>query len=729
MNYIQTNNGMTEMTDTQIIKLCDDECRRLETENGRLSQLEAEGFLENVLWKNFSKTSSSYSQILLIILIVNEKYQQGVLSFDLFSKNSEKFVEFFDSIVSNSFRFIRTFDGTGQESNCSHCISYVQFLVNIFRSADVSVVRNTTLKFLSLSMWNNLSDLRLSNELGNHPNLKKHWEQLLTQENSDSNIGTKSLEVDKRKVAPEISSVKVAVKDKGRTKKVKKSDDSLIEQSLMLSSTELDESKLLALSSWNAQANWMPDMIKLFLNNLNFVATNIKVLGSGDVPSNSNQKGELLSVIHYLQRFCELIVDLLSQLTTRRFLNTLLDDWGFLVSCRRAVVLLSSSDSSSVKLLLQLLSMVDRISRFEVDDQSGDALTLDDCFARRNSKMQSFQTLAFSMYFPLLKDLVFSSTGEATKEQSLRKYLRVLDTQNLEKLALKVGLRVPDSFQPLKTPEVATEGKLLIPASVLGDTEITGHVEADASDADRRSFILDLIVAAYCIPSGASANQIDVLNRLSLYPCETILWDTHQVPTNLLIESKRSNFRPLALPKLNLQFLTMHDYLLRNFELFRLESAFEIREDLADAIKRMAPRANTIHRHGENTTTFGGWARMALPITSVVMEEVSKPLLGEKTPQYVHCCVEVDLSRFSGDIRDEWEALRERDVIFLVCIENPSPDAVVDSTFNEDKVDAVLGKKGQKKKARFVGDDEEATRRFSKQFGNLQIISHIQSFE
>ena len=28
----------------------------------------------------------------------------------------------------------------------------------------------------------------------------------------------------------------------------------------------------------------------------------------------------------------------------------------------------------------------------------------------------------------------------------------------------------------------------------------------------------------------------------------------------------------LALPKLNLQFLTLHDYLLRNFILFRLES-------------------------------------------------------------------------------------------------------------------------------------------------------------
>lgn len=43
----------------------------------------------------------------------------------------------------------------------------------------------------------------------------------------------------------------------------------------------------------------------------------------------------------------------------------------------------------------------------------------------------------------------------------------------------------------------------------------------------------------------------------------------------------------LALPKLNLQFLTAHDYLLRNFSLFRLEATYEIREDIADVLSRV----------------------------------------------------------------------------------------------------------------------------------------------
>lgn len=45
----------------------------------------------------------------------------------------------------------------------------------------------------------------------------------------------------------------------------------------------------------------------------------------------------------------------------------------------------------------------------------------------------------------------------------------------------------------------------------------------------------------------------------------------------------------LALPKLNLQFLTLHDYLLRDFNLFRLESTYEIRQDIEDSVSRMKP--------------------------------------------------------------------------------------------------------------------------------------------
>lgn len=54
---------------------------------------------------------------------------------------------------------------------------------------------------------------------------------------------------------------------------------------------------------------------------------------------------------------------------------------------------------------------------------------------------------------------------------------------------------------------------------------------------------------------------------MPLYPTEDVIWDENVVPTEIY-----SGENCLALPKLNLQFLTLHDYLLRNFNLFRLES-------------------------------------------------------------------------------------------------------------------------------------------------------------
>ena len=45
----------------------------------------------------------------------------------------------------------------------------------------------------------------------------------------------------------------------------------------------------------------------------------------------------------------------------------------------------------------------------------------------------------------------------------------------------------------------------------------------------------------------------------------------------------------LSLPNLNTLFLSAGDYLPRNFRLFVLDSAYKIREDVVDAVKRMRP--------------------------------------------------------------------------------------------------------------------------------------------
>jgi intron-binding protein aquarius len=93
----------------------------------------------------------------------------------------------------------------------------------------------------------------------------------------------------------------------------------------------------------------------------------------------------------------------------------------------------------------------------------------------------------------------------------------------------------------------------------------------------------------------------------------------------------------LALPKLNLQFLTMHDYLLRNFNLFRLEATYEVREDINDVLARMGAYVDEDER-----IAFRGWARMALSTRAFNITEVGKPSVGESKPSRVTADVVVD---------------------------------------------------------------------------------------
>lgn len=101
------------------------------------------------------------------------------------------------------------------------------------------------------------------------------------------------------------------------------------------------------------------------------------------------------------------------------------------------------------------------------------------------------------------------------------------------------------------------------------------------------ALLLEVLVSRHC----RRPSQLQALNASPLYPTEEILWDENVVPYDYYEGDGGWSFgwtTPsswvemsifvylvagcLALPKLNLQFLTLHDYLLRNFTLFRLES-------------------------------------------------------------------------------------------------------------------------------------------------------------
>ena len=111
----------------------------------------------------------------------------------------------------------------------------------------------------------------------------------------------------------------------------------------------------------------------------------------------------------------------------------------------------------------------------------------------------------------------------------------------------------------------------------------------------------------------------------------------------------------------------MRDYLVRSFELLKLEAAAEIREEVFDAAARVGA-----YLGDEGDLRFSGWARMAAPIASFVVKRVDPPALGEDRPRRVLGEISIDLGDFRrADVRSEWDCVRRHDVLFLVAVRPP----------------------------------------------------------
>ncbi|XP_059617588.1 RNA helicase aquarius [Phlebotomus argentipes] len=342
----------------------------------------------------------------------------------------------------------------------------------------------------------------------------------------------------------------------------------------------------------------------------------IKFMGILDSVSMDGDVNE--DVVRYCERFLELLIDLEALLPTRRFFNTVLDDCHLVVRCH----LSNLARREEGKLFTQLLDMLKFYARFEINDETGDALTDHDMTLLHYSKITSLQRAAFAK-FPDLRMFSLANVASVDTRESLKEHFGALDAQSLKNIACYLNL-VPEKLEP--------------------------PFEWHRLDEE---FLRELLISRH----ERRVSQLEALNEMPLYPTESIIWDENIVPTEYF-----SGEGCLALPKLNLQFLTLHDYLLRNFNLFRLESTYEIRQDIEDAVSRMLPWVSE-----EGEIVYGGWARMALPITSFAVVDVSKPHIGERKPSRVRADVAVTLS-VRKEIQDEWENLRKHDVCFLITV-------------------------------------------------------------
>jgi intron-binding protein aquarius len=339
----------------------------------------------------------------------------------------------------------------------------------------------------------------------------------------------------------------------------------------------------------------------------------------------------------FLHRSLELLIDLLSQSSSREYLVTYLDLIHFSVRARLAVGH-HFAIPENLRLVQTLLRKINLLQVFPI--YASRNLSKVDVISQHHARATILQKMAHRHFPRDLQSIIYAGVGllcnsrSGDQQRYIEKAFCGFSNDNLQKLMYKMCL-LPDQKDNLMT----------------------------------RHFMLQVLADYLSIPP----YPMDLLKEYPLYPTETMLWDHSLIPPSSI--QLRSS-QVLALPKLNSKFLSFQDYLLRNFELLRLSSAYEIRSDLVNVVKRVKPllRQSAIEDSEEGNiqmeTEFAGWSRMAMELDRpFTFTEVTPPKLGDIFPQKVGAEIVIDLERCGNSLRREWDEIGEYENLFLVSID------------------------------------------------------------
>jgi intron-binding protein aquarius len=252
-------------------------------------------------------------------------------------------------------------------------------------------------------------------------------------------------------------------------------------------------------------------------------------------------------------------------LPTRRYVNTLLQDLHILAAIRLSPFF--NEDSNG--LLRDLYALLKHYTYFPIDDHTGIQHSREEAYEHQSGQLAKLQRVAIKHFKSKLTLLALSNYGSIDKREDLEGHLEPLTDEEITRLCDFLGLR-------------------------------TSYPESTLLVADRQ-FLIEAIVAVH----ERRKSFQESARGLSILPTEMALFEP-----SLLRNETYNRSHPLALPKLNLQYLTVSDFLWRSFILYRCESFFEIRKDIEDAIKRLRPKTGP-----GRETHFGGFSKMALPIS------------------------------------------------------------------------------------------------------------------
>lgn len=335
----------------------------------RVMILEVSQYLENYLWPNFDPDTASFEHVMSMILMVNEKFRENVAAWVCFYDRKDIFKGFLE-------RVLRLKEGI--ELSIAEKTNYLVFMINAFQSLGDEVVSEAVLRLASLQSWHSLSYGRFQMELCLNQELIKKWKRMIKREAKEA---TKRGELFDPSTKLEVKFLR-----------------NLIEEFLeVLDSTVFSQEQ--------------------HVNEDNKI---IDAYGLKQVDD---------ACVLYCERFMEFLIDLLSQLPTRRYLRPLVADVAVVAKCHLSALYKHEKG----KLFAQLVDLLQFYEKFEINDHVGTQLTDDEVLQSHYDRFQSFQLLAFKK-IPKLRELALANIGAINKRADLSKKLSELSPMDLRDL-------------------------------------------------------------------------------------------------------------------------------------------------------------------------------------------------------------------------------------------------------------------------------------------------------
>ncbi|XP_048583484.1 RNA helicase aquarius-like [Nematostella vectensis] len=138
----------------------------------RLMLLEFSQYLERYLWPSFNAGKASLSHLLSIMVVVNEKFREGVPPWGVFKSKPEEFSGFFLRLLD-----VCLIDDEKVLSFREHTIVLI-FMIHLFNSLEMDLIRENVQHLVSIPMWRCLLPGRLEQELKSVPKYRKFWTHL-----------------------------------------------------------------------------------------------------------------------------------------------------------------------------------------------------------------------------------------------------------------------------------------------------------------------------------------------------------------------------------------------------------------------------------------------------------------------------------------------------------------------------------------------------------------------